>query len=206
MQCARNADTRHRIHNQIRVIGKLDGYAEPFPGFACGKAAHTAGDLGFRVEHQHVSAAVRERRKAIVMQGASHGDHGDLDVIAGELRCCEQAIAAVVTGSGEDNHIGVLERDRLAAQHAFRLMRCSCRRHTHQRHAVVQQRPLQFAYRVCGVHVELEHLQTFVIDASTHGMAPFLSMAFRPAAPGTRTAISTLVPPWAVQHPTPRTG
>ena len=63
------------------MIGKLDGYAEPFPGFARGKAAHTARNLGFRVEHQHVSATMRERRKAIVMQGAYVGSGATLNSV-----------------------------------------------------------------------------------------------------------------------------
>ena len=202
MQCAGNPYPRHRIHDKIRLIDQIDGYAETLTGFACGETGDATGDLGFRVKDQHTSAAMCERCETGVMQAPSDGDHRDLGVLSGKLRSGEQAVAAVIAGSGEYDHIGVLERYALGAEHAFGLMRGGCRSHTHQWDAVIQQRPLQFTYRVRGICVESKHLQAFMIDALTHGMAPFLSLASRPAAHGIRTALPTVVP-FRVNHAPP---
>ena len=109
-----------------------------------------------------------ERGECDIMQGTSHGDGGDLRTLLGKHGPRIQAIAAIIPGTGQHGDAGILHGKTLVVK---QLHRHPCRGgsgHTHQRHAIVQQRTLHIAHGIGIIGAVQQHLQAVGIIGGVH--------------------------------------
>ena len=109
MECAGTAYAGHGVDDDVGFAGECDGMLEPLAGFSGGEPAGAAGDVVGRVEGVDVASGFEKGFIGGVMQGASHGDCGDVEPLRCEHRAGVEAVATVVTGTGEhaDTQVGL---------------------------------------------------------------------------------------------------
>lgn len=126
------ADARHRVDDDMRVLGEFHRGPKPFTGLSSAEAGSAPRNLGGRVEDQHLAAGADECGEALAMQRAADRDGGDRSAVARQHRRGEQPVAAVVAAAGEQHNVRLLQRDALIFDHFGDDMGCGGGSHPHQ--------------------------------------------------------------------------
>ena len=173
MECAGTAYAGHGVDDDVGFAGECDGMLEPLAGFSGGEPAGAAGDVVGRVEGVDVASGFEKGFIGGVVQGASHGDCGDVEPFRCEHRTGIEPIAAVVACAGEhaDAQAGLIPV--LLVYHVEDGARRGAGGHAHEGDFVGEQRLFERAYGR-GVECRCGQGVGVVCCLVVHGNRPYV--------------------------------